>query len=154
MSFLNDRLNDLKDEDPHRRARATKDLWNFWYQEAGEEAEKELHKGIKLMDSNELLLAEEHFFNMTKKYPHFPEAQNKLATVLYMLKKYCESVEICKQVTLANPYHFGAWNGSGLCLIQLGRFDEAIKSFEKALEIQPYAEVNAHYIARCRGALN
>jgi tetratricopeptide (TPR) repeat protein len=107
-----------------------------------------------LMESDNLLLAEKHFLKMTENYPEFSEAENKLATVLYMLGKYPEAITSCKKVTFVNPNHFGAWNGMGLCQFQLGHFDEAIISFQKALEIQPYAEGNAHYIARCRGNLN
>jgi len=39
-------------------------------------------------------------------------------------------------------------------LFQLARYTEAIKSFKKALIIQPYAEFNKIYIAKCRGQLN
>ncbi|MCH7713817.1 MAG: tetratricopeptide repeat protein [Chloroflexi bacterium] len=34
------------------------------------------------------------------------------------------------------------------------RYDEALTSFRKALEIQPYADINREYIARCRANLN
>jgi len=154
MSFLEDKLNDLKHEDPERRALATQALWKMWYQEAGESGEKEIHIGVALMESDNLLLAENHFLKMTETFPGFAEAQNKLATVLYMLGKYHEAIICCRKVTTINPNHFGAWNGMGLCQFQLGHFDEAIVSFQNALEIQPYAEGNAHYIARCRGNLN
>lgn len=154
MSFLSDKLNDLKHEDPERRAQATQALWKIWYQEAGEPAEKEIHIGVALMESDNLLLAEKHFLRMVEIYPDFGEAHNKLATVQYMLGKYSAAIESCEKVTLANPHHFGAWNGAGLCKFQLGQFDEAIACFQNALDIQPYAEANSHYIARCRGNLN
>ena len=97
---------------------------------------------------------EKIFFELLRKYPSFPEAHNKLATVLYLKGNYAESVEECKTTLKMNPVHFGAWNGLGICLFNLGQYPEAIKCFKKALEIQPFAKNNRIYIARCRGNLN
>ncbi|QPJ65458.1 MAG: tetratricopeptide repeat protein [Candidatus Nitrohelix vancouverensis] len=147
-------LDELKSADPQRRAFATQALWNEWYREAGDLAEMELHKGLTMMDNNRLDDAEMHFTKLSEVFPDFAEARNKLATVLYLLGRYEESVIACQQVLDANPHHFGAWNGLGMCLYQLGRYDTALISFQKALDIQPYAEANSVYIARCRGHLN
>ena len=38
------------------------------------------------------------------------------------------------------PCHFGAWAGMGHCYAHLGKHDEAIRSYEKALEINPRLE--------------
>jgi tetratricopeptide (TPR) repeat protein len=65
-----------------------------------------------------------------------------------------ESVKECEEVLRRIPHHFGALNGMGLCLFDLQRHEEAIRCFQKALEIQPYAEINLTYIARCRASLN
>ena len=68
--------------------------------------------------------------------------------------KFKQSAEECEVTLDKNPHHFGAWNGKGMCLYKLARYDEAIKCFEMAMEIQPYADINRGYIARCRGKLN
>jgi tetratricopeptide (TPR) repeat protein len=38
------------------------------------------------------------------------------------------------------PCHFGAWAGMGHCYAHLGKHAEAIRSYEKALEINPRLE--------------
>ncbi|MFQ5449152.1 MAG: tetratricopeptide repeat protein [Nitrospinaceae bacterium] len=147
-------LNDLKSSDPATRNHATQALWTLWYREAGEHAEQELQRGTSLMNQKHLKEAEQVFSGLIKKYPDFPEAHNKLATVFFLQNRYSESVAECELTLQMNPHHFGAWNGMGMGLYKLARYDQAMKSFVMACRIQPHADVNRGYIARCRAKLN
>ena len=147
-------LKDLKSSDAGIRKKATRSLWNLWFSEAGERALNQIRMGSELIDQKKLEGAESLFIKLVESYPDFAEAHNKLATVFYLMGRYAESAEECKVTLKINPAHFGAWNGLGLCLFNLGQYAEALKSFGKALEIQPYAKINRVYIARCRGNLN
>jgi len=147
-------LQDLLSKNSELRQNATRALWNFWFSLAGEIAESRIRKGTLQMDSRQPELARQTFEDLVKDFPEFAEAHNKLATVLYLQRKYLQSIKECEITLRLNPNHFGAWNGHGLCLFQLARYTEAIKSFKKALIIQPYAEFNKIYIAKCRGQLN
>ncbi|MCF8720307.1 tetratricopeptide repeat protein [Nitrospina gracilis] len=154
MNDIERLLNDLKKVDSKIRKQATQSLWMRWYQECGEAAERRLYEGIRLMDAGELARARFHFADLVEQFPEFTEAHNKLATVHYLEGNYEEAIAECRIVVEKAPHHFGAWNGMGMCLFHLGRLNEAIHSFQKALEIQPYAEDNRHYIGLCRGKLN
>jgi len=147
-------LSDLNSKVPELRNSATMALWDFWYFEAGEVAETYIRKGEDLMSLNKFEEAQSHFEKVIKTYPEFAEAHNKLATVLFLLGDYKNSVNECKVTLKMNPHHFGAWHGMGLCLFKLARYSEAIESFKSALEIQPYANINRKYIATCMGNLN
>jgi len=147
-------LSELHSKAPELRNSATMALWDFWYFEAGEVAETYIRKGEDLMSLNKFEEAQFHFEKVIKTYPEFAEAHNKLATVLFLLGDYKNSVNECKVTLKMNPHHFGAWHGMGLCLFKLAQYSEAIESFKSALEIQPYANVNRKYIARCMGNLN
>tara|TARA_Y100001949_G_scaffold98455_1_gene82911 strand:+ start:328 stop:792 length:465 start_codon:yes stop_codon:yes gene_type:complete len=147
-------LSDLHSKAPELRNSATMALWDFWYFEAGEVAETYIRKGEDLMSLNKFEEAQSHFEKVIKTYPEFAEAHNKLATVLFLLGDYKNSVNECKVTLKMNPHHFGAWHGMGLCLFKLARYSEAIESFKSALEIQPYANINRKYIATCMGNLN
>jgi tetratricopeptide (TPR) repeat protein len=147
-------LEDLKNEDPSVRESATRALWILWHTQFGAELEKELNDGTELMDNQQPNQALEAFQSLIEKCPEFVEAHNKLATLLFMMGRFEESVKECEEVLRRIPHHFGALNGMGLCLFDLRRYEEAIKYFQKALEIQPYAVNNHSYIARCRGNLN
>ena len=147
-------LQDLLSKDSELRQTATRALWNIWFSLAGEKAESRIRNGTQQMDNRQYELAQQTFKDLVKDFPAFAEAHNKLATVLYIQRKYLQSIKECEITLQLNPNHFGAWNGHGLCLFQLARYTEAIKSFKKALIIQPYAEFNKVYIAKCRGQLN
>ncbi len=147
-------LSDLKNTDSATRNHATHELWQIWYRDAGKLAEHELDQGTRLMGENLLDEAGKVFRSLIKNYPDFAEAYNKLATLLFMKGDYSESVFECERTLKLNPHHFGALNGMGMCLFQLARYDEALTCFQKALEIQPYADINREYLARCRGLLN
>ena len=147
-------LSELHSKAPELRNSATMALWDFWYFEAGDVAETYIRKGEDLMSLNKFEEAQSHFEKVIKTYPEFAEAHNKLATVLFLIGDYKNSVNECKVTLKMNPHHFGAWHGMGLCLFKLARYSEAIESFKSALEIQPYANINRKYIARCMGNLN
>jgi len=154
MEKIQHLLDDLQSENPATRNQATGKLWGIWYQEAGDAAENELHRGEELISDNRLDEAEQVFAGLIRNFPDFAEARNKLATLLFLQGKYEDSVAECERTLKMNPHHFGAWNGMGMCLYKLARYEEAIKSFEMACKIQPYADVNRGYIGRCRGKLN
>ena len=147
-------LQDLLSENAQLRQTATKALWNLWLSQAGEKAESRIRTGTKQMDRRQYELAQQEFENLVMDYPKFAEAHNKLATVLYMQRKYVQSIRECQITLKMNPNHFGAWNGLGLCHYELAHYQKAIESFNTALTLQPYADFNKVYIAKCRGQLN
>ena len=147
-------LQDLLSENAQLRKTATKALWDLWLSQAGEKAESRILTGMKRMDKGQYKLAQQEFENLVMDYPKFAEAHNKLATVLYMQEKYVQSIRECEITLEMNPNHFGAWNGLGLCHFRLAHYQKAIESFNTALTIQPYADFNKVYIAKCRGQLN
>ena len=81
-------------------------LWNCWYFEAGEVAETYLRKGEDLMSLNNFEEAQSHFEKVIKTYPEFAEAHNKLATVLFLLGDYKNSVNECKLTLKMKPAPF------------------------------------------------
>ena len=147
-------LQNLLSENAQLRQTATKALWNLWLSQAGEKAESRIRTGTKQMDRRQYELAQQEFENLVMDYPKFAEAHNKLATVLYMQRKYVQSIRECLITLKMNPNHFGAWNGLGLCHYELAHYQKAIESFNTALTLQPYADFNKVYIAKCRGQLN
>ena len=154
MNELQQLLSDLKSPNPATRNHATQELWLMWYRKAGNQAEEQLNRATRLMGENQMEKAKQVFENLIENFPDFAEAHNKLATLLYLKGEYEESVIECECTLKINPHHFGAWHGMGMCLYKLARYDEALKSFKGAIEIQPYAEVNREFIAHCLGKLN
>ena len=67
--------------------------------------------------------------------------------------RYEQSVADCKRVVALNPNHFGAWQGMGLCQLQLGEVEAAIKSLRAALKINPYDRNLRETLRRCEELL-
>ena len=96
-------LQNLLSENAQLRQTATKALWNLWLSQAGEKAESRIRTGTKQMDRRQYELAQQEFENLVMDYPKFAEAHNKLATVLYMQRKYVQSIRECEMPLEMNP---------------------------------------------------
>jgi tetratricopeptide (TPR) repeat protein len=50
---------------------------------------------------------------------------------------YLHSLADVDATLKANPEHFGALSGAGLCLLRLSRPEEALQYFDRALSVNP-----------------
>jgi tetratricopeptide (TPR) repeat protein len=72
--------------------------------------------------------------------PDFAEAYNQRAIVHYLQEEFQKSIDDCWRATERMPCHFGAWAGMGHCYAHLGQHSEALESYQRALEINPYLD--------------
>ena len=136
----------VKSGDDLTRRLATHGLWECWLNERGPAARKEIERGIKKMEQGNLESALETFGKLVKKYPDWAEAQNKQATVLYLLGNPRLSYQVCQVVVELKPSHFGAWNGLALCAARMERWRDALRAARQALALQPGAQSNLDLI--------
>ena len=132
--------------DPLAVQLATRALWECWLSEQGSIARREIEKGISRMNDGDLEGALEAFGKLVRKYPHWAEAYNKQATVLYLLGNARLSLKVARIVVSLKPNHFGAWNGMALCAAHLERWQVALNAARKALSLQPSTQANLDLI--------
>ncbi|AUT03929.1 tetratricopeptide repeat protein [Aliinostoc sp. HNIBRCY26] len=142
-------LEDLKNPDALVRDQATKKLWRIWFQQKGVYGLEKIDQSQKLLDAGEITQAEATLTELIKEQPDFAEAWNRRAFLYYSIGDYRKSLADCQMVIQINSVHFGALHGMGLCYAALGQYSKAIKSFKRALEIQPYSLVNQKLILEC-----
>ena len=130
----------LKDPDPMVHQMAEHALWSLWFRSGTPEANHEVCRGTKAMNRRDFEHALTHFNRAVDLDPSFAEAYNQRAIVHYLSERFEESVEDCHRAVSRMPSHFGAWAGMGHCYAHLGKPAEAIRSYEKALEINPRLE--------------
>ena len=70
--------------------------------------------------------------------PQYAEAWNKRATAYYLKNDYVRSIADIAQTLSRNPREYGAWNGLGMMLIDIGDKKHAYEALKKALAINPH----------------
>jgi len=75
--------------------------------------------------------------------PSYYEAWNKLATCHYMLGDMVPSMEAAQEVVRVQPQHFQAFNGLGLVQYECRQYQNAIDSFRKSIQLDPWSPVSS-----------
>lgn len=129
----------LKSNSASAAALAEDAIWEIWHSEHGEDAQKQIERGMRYLAAGKHCDALQVFQCMMHAFHEWPEPMYKAASVLY----FCGRLEACyklnSKVVKLDPLHFGAWHGMAMSALQLGRRDEAQQAIEKALEIQPHS---------------
>jgi tetratricopeptide (TPR) repeat protein len=127
----------LRDPDRGVRALAEQSLWRVWSRSGDADADKILMQGTEQMQRGDLAEAVGTFTEIIKRKPDFAEAWNKRATAYYLAGEFEKSLADCDEVMKRNPVHFGALSGYGLIYLQLGKPEDALLYFERALGVNP-----------------
>jgi len=112
-------------------------IWSAWLSIEDEQSARLMELGVYAMQTRQLDKALEVFDRLVEREPEFSEAWNKRATVYFMREEYRKSIADVRRTLTLEPRHFGALSGLGLIMMRLGREDDAISAFERALEIHP-----------------
>ena len=116
----------------------TDTIWKIWRQSSDETVNQLMRQGVIAMSRGRLNAAIRYFDEIIRIAPEFAEGWNKRATVYYFLEEYDKSLVDVRETLLREPRHFGAAAGLGLIFMSLEYYEEALKAFERALEINPH----------------
>ena len=127
----------LRDSDEGVRTLAEEALWLIWSRSGDPEIDVLFLRGVEQLQHQELPEAIGTFTDVIKRKPEFAEGWNKRATAYYFAGEFEKSLADCGEVMKRNPAHFGALSGYGLIYLQLGKPEEALSYFERALAVNP-----------------
>jgi tetratricopeptide (TPR) repeat protein len=130
----------LRDPDPMVNQMAEHALWAIWFRLGNEQSNKAVCRGTQAINRQEYRPAIEHFSTAINITPNFSEAFNQRAIAYYLLDDFRSSIKDCERTVELMPCHFGAWAGMGHCYAHLGKLDQALKNYRKAIEINPHLE--------------
>ena len=129
----------LRDPDPVVRNLAQNALWAIWFRADTDENNATLLRVRDLTGREQTREAIELSTRLIARSPGFAEAYNQRAIALFAEERFAESAEDCRRVLQRNPNHIGALSGMGQCYIRLGRRADALATFRRALELQPFS---------------
>ncbi len=127
----------LRDSDVAVRALAEQSLWLVWSRSGDPDTDAIFSRGVEQLQRQEMMEAIETFTAVIKQKPDFAEGWNKRATVYYLVGDFEKSLADCDEVMKRNPVHFGALSGYGMIYLQLGKPEQALPYFERALAVNP-----------------
>ena len=130
-------LKRLHDESPFVRGFAEQGLWLLWARSGEAEIDRLMATGVDQMQAGRHREAIATFSGVIRRKPDFAEGWNKRATVHYLAGDYPKSLADCAEVIKRNPSHFGALSGYGQVYFQLEEYDQAIRWWKRALEVNP-----------------
>ena len=137
LNNLFKKLNETENQDEIRDL--ISDIWNIWYEVDDPKVIEYFEKGIQAMNIRNYPLAIRFFNNLIEEDPNFAEGWNKRATAYFMMGDFDKSMlDIVKTLEL-EPRHFGALDGMSLIFIHQGQFQEALKVYDKMLELFPFS---------------
>ncbi len=113
-------------------------IWHIWTMSDAGPIDELMLKGMRAMEGSDYPTALEAFNEVIAQAPDFAEGWNKRATLYYLMEDYEASIADINRTLELEPRHFGAVSGLGLVYTALGRYEDAIKVFKKALKINPH----------------
>ncbi len=140
MSDVSRLVKALRDPDEVVRVLAEHSLLELWSRSGDPQVDNLFQIGIEQMNQGDPWGAIETFSDIIRRKPEFAEGWNKRATLRYLVGDYVESLADCDEVVKRNPVHFGALSGFGMIYLQLGRPEQALEYFQRALVVNPNLE--------------
>jgi tetratricopeptide (TPR) repeat protein len=130
----------LRDGDPGVRSLAENSLWEVWSRSGDPQIDALFQLGVEQMTQGAPQAAIQTFTTIIEKKPDFAEGWNKRATVYYLTGEYEKSLKDCDEVIKRNPQHWGALAGYGQIYLALGKPEQALEYFQRALAVNPNLE--------------
>ena len=113
-------------------------IWKEWSQSGSPAMDLLLNRGRKAMSQGDYAKAVDHFSSIIDYAPEFAEAWNARATAFFAWDRYGLSISDIQQTLVLNPRHFGAMQGLGRILEEMGDSENALSAYKAAIAIHPH----------------
>jgi len=146
-------LTALKAETPEVRELARRALEYIWFTDAGHHAHQMIEEAFDAAEKEDFQTALALLDRLVREHPAFAEGWNRRASVYWKMGQFDKSIADCEKALALNPNHYGAWQGIGVCRVELGDIAEACRCLRAALKITPYDEPTRRCLQKCEELL-
>ena len=123
---------ELKDWDAIERQ-----IWGEWSKSGSAAMDLLLSRGRKAMQDGDMEKAIDHLTALTDHAPNFAEGWNARATAFFNAEEFGLSIADIQRALALNPRHFGAMQGLGRIMEELGQEADALAAYKAAAAIHP-----------------
>ena len=113
-------------------------IWSTWLQTESPTIDLLMRQALEAMSLDRYQDSFDILSKVVEIAPDYAEGWNKRATVLFLMRRYGESIEDVERTLALEPRHFGALSGLGLIHNALDDDARALAAFERALAVNPH----------------
>ncbi|MEP3345548.1 MAG: tetratricopeptide repeat protein [Litoreibacter sp.] len=115
-------------------------IWAEWSKSGSASMDLLLMRGRRAMEAGDFSKAIEHLTALIDHAPEFAEGWNARATAFFNAEQYGLSIADIQRTLALNPNHFGAMQGLGRIMEELGNDADALTAYKAAAAIHPHRE--------------
>jgi len=129
---------DLKRERNEKAAeRIAGRIWNEWNHSRSASVDLMMQWSQKAIEDQKFNVALDFLDEVVTLQPDFAEGWNRRATVHFLMKNYAKSMADIDRTLELEPRHFGAISGLAQIMADTGRKEQALKVWQRVLDIYP-----------------
>ena len=112
-------------------------IWKIWLESGDSLVDRLMVGGIEAMGGGDYEKALTAFDSIVEGAPDFAEGWNKRATLYWLLGDFDKSIQDINRTLALEPRHFGALAGLAMIREAQMRPLDALRAFERALDLYP-----------------
>lgn len=147
-------LQQLQDADDAAAGAIEEKIYRIWSRSGSAAMDLLFQRGKEALEAGEFAAAIEHFGAAIDHAPDFAEAYNGRAAAFFQLREFGLAVADIQHVLALNPQHFGALEGLGYILLELGDKKNALVAFKAAQALNPHRTGTNESVERLEKELN
>jgi tetratricopeptide (TPR) repeat protein len=143
-------LRQLAQASPEQAVGLDRQLQALWSQSGSASADLLLERGREALDDGDIEAAIEHLTALTDHAPEFAEGWHARASAFFGIDRFGMAAADLEHALTLNPNNYQAIYGLGLIFEVVGKPDQALEAYSRALAIHPHHEEVTNAVNRLK----